>query len=691
MSVQLCIGLVSVLYAPARSGVTPEDPDFPLQWGLRNTGQIVDGQPGTAGADVRALEAWDIHAGTSSVVVAIIGRGVDPHPEFAARLLEGHATVGDPFDTLDSCPHDTHLAGIIAAATDNGIGIAGLNGRAWLMPVRVLDGCVTGTESSAAEGIRWAVDHGANVILAAVQFYDGAKVLADAIEYATSHDAVIVAPAGSTGSSEVAFPAAFEECLAVSATTNQDTLSRISNYGLEVDLAAPGQGIWSTWTDGEYAYQQPARDTASASAFVAGVASLVRSYAPQLSASTVTQILIDSADDLGAPGWDMHFGAGRINARRALEAASPPALRFEHVESFPTEILPGVTSSFVVRIAGEGETVVADSASLFYRSDSPQFSLRSLSGLDRDLFVVELPAVACDSTLEYFLAANGTGGTPVTDPLDAPARLHSARAIHSETLFCDDFEEDQGWEIIGGDDTSGRWIRVAPIGTSAQPGYDYSPDAGRHCYVTGQHYSGHDGTNDVDGGPVHLLSPIFELDAPDVEVSYARWFHCSGVGQEDFLTVELSRDGGAIWTTVETVATTHAWVHHSFRLSEFPQVTGNQVRIRFSTADSPSDSLTEAAIDDFHVRAFRCSITPGDANHDGVVDRVDFGRMFDCWTDPAHQSPGGSCTTLDFDRDYHVDMADYRSFQIASRPDYKGKHWVHPGIPRNAARILRKK
>ncbi|UCC29608.1 MAG: S8 family serine peptidase [Phycisphaerales bacterium] len=668
MSVQLCISLVSGLCVLVGTGATPDDPDFPFQWGLSNTGQTVNGQPGTAGADVRALEAWDIHSGTSPVVVAVIGRGVDPHPEFADKLLEGHATVGDPFDTLDSCPHDTHLAGIIAAATDNGIGIAGLNGRAWLLPVRVLDGCAGGTELSAAEGIRWAVDHGADVILAAVQFYDGTEALAEAVEYAASHNTVVIAPVGSTGSSEVAFPAAFETCLAVSATTNQDTVSEASNRGLEVDLAAPGQDIWSTWTDGGYAYQQPARDTASASAFVAGVAALLRSYAPQLSASTVSQILIDSADDLGTPGWDMHFGAGRVSAGRALETAAPPALRFEPVESFPTVIPPGVTSSFVVRIAGEGERVVPNSASLFFRSDTPKFSLRSLFELDRGLFVVELPAVACESTLEYFLAANGTGGTPVTDPLDAPARLHSARAIHTEILFDDDFEEDQGWEIVGGDDTSGRWTRVAPIGTSAQPGYDYSPDAGRFCFVTGQHSGDNDGYNDVDGGPVRLLSPIFELDAPDVEVSYARWFHCSGVGQEDFLTVELSRNGGATWATVETVATTHAWVQHSFRLSEFPEVTGDQLRVRFSTADSHSDSLTEAAVDEFEVCALRCSVTPGDSNQDGAVDPTDFGRMFDCWTGPAQQSQGDSCATLDFDRDYHVDMVDYRNFQIAFDP-----------------------
>jgi len=357
------------------------------------------------------------------------------------------ATVGDPFDTLDACPHDTHLAGIIAAATSNSVGVAGLNGRAWLLPVRVLDGCV-GTKSATAEGIRWAVDHGADVILAAVQFSQGTDELADAVAYAASDDVVVIAPVGSAGNNEVAYPATFDGCLAVSATTNQDTLSEASNYGPEVDLAAPGNGIWSTWTDGGYAYQQPARDTASASAFVAGITALVRSYAPQLSALEVTQILIDSADDLGEPGWDMYFGAGRVNAKRALELATPPVMRFEHVEQLPTTVPPGATSSFVIRIVGEGQTVVADSASLFYRSDSQEFASKPLTPLGQDLFVVELPSVTCDSTLEYYLAAAGNGGTEVTDPLGAPARLHVAGAIHAETLFEDDFEED--WGVGGG-------------------------------------------------------------------------------------------------------------------------------------------------------------------------------------------------------------------------------------------------
>jgi len=186
--------------------------------------------------------------------------------------------------------------------------------------------------------------------------------------------------------------------------------------------------------------------------------------------------------------------------------------------------------------------------------------------------------------------------------------------------------------------------------------------------VTGQHFGGSAGTNDVDGGPVRLISPVIPIEAPDVEVSYARWFYWGGQGTEDLLIVDVSRDGGTSWVTVETVATTGAWVTHSFRLSDFPSVTGDQLRVRFSTEDSPSDSLTEAAIDEFRVRAVYCSITPGDANHDGAVDLADARQMSTCWAGPARQSSADGCGTFDFDHDYHVDLADYQSYQIAFNP-----------------------
>ncbi len=265
--------------------------------------------------------------------------------------------------------------------------------------------------------------------------------------------------------------------------------------------------------------------------------------------------------------------------------------------------------------------------------------------------------------------AVGDDGGVVPDPLGAADDLHAACVGYVDVLLEDDFEDDLGWEVEGGYNARGLWSRVEPVGTTAQPEYDRSPNEGRYCYVTGQHFGSHDGSNDVDEELVQLTSPVIDLGtAGDAEIRYARWFHCSGTGTEDFLTVEVSRDGGSTWDTVETVASTDAWVPHSFRLSEFPELTGSLLRVRFSTQDDPSDSLTEAAIDEFQVRTFRCTITPGDANYDGVIDLTDAARMLDCLRGPEHTTPDGTCGTLDFNHDYRIDLRDFQAFQLAIGP-----------------------
>ena len=398
-----------VVSAVGAGAVAPDDPFFPDdslfgdQWALYNVGQEAGGIAGMPGADVRAPYAWGLHRGTSSVTVAIVGTGVDPHPEYADRLLEGCATVGDPYNSLDTGPagpKGTHVAGIIAAATHNGTGIAGLNGAARILPIRVADD-TSPTEQSAAAGITWAVDHGADIIVVPLQFYNGFPELEDAVTYAVDHDVLIIASAGGTGDPIVACPARFPGCLAVAATTNTDEAADFSNYGPEVDLAAPGKDIVSTWSNGGYGSLEEA--WTSAAAHAAGVAALMLSYAPQLSAAEVEQILLNSADDLGTQGRDDHLGAGRINAHRALMLAPAPALRFEEVNPLPSTITPNSPTTFSIRIASVTETVVPASATLFYRVSPGPFSSQLLTLADEDLFNVEIPAIPCEGIIEYYL------------------------------------------------------------------------------------------------------------------------------------------------------------------------------------------------------------------------------------------------------------------------------------------------
>lgn len=669
----LLVGCAAVATATGPKSI-PNDPAFANQWALLNTGQVVNGKTGNPGADIRALPAWDIYQGSSSIV-AIVASGVDPHPEFADRLLEGYVAPsadGDPYSTLDTASVGTHVAGIIAAASGNGIGIAGINDHVRLLPVRVLQDNA-GTETATAEGIEWAVDHGADIIVVPLQFYDGTQRLSDAVAYAAANDVVVVAPAGHTAANEIVFPAAFESCIAVSSTTSVDLRASFSNYGLQVDLSAPSQDIWSTHPDGTYGFELHSW-SASAAAYVAGVASLLRSYAPQLSAEEVRQILIDSADDLGEPGWDLYFGAGRLNARRALELTPLPALRFEYVDPIPTTVPPDTTTGFTIRIANAAQTVVPDSAALVYRTSAAGFAPpRPLRPLGGGLFAVEFPAAPCDTTLEYYLTSEGNGGVFVTEPLDAPTRLHMVRAIQYLPVFDDDFEADLGWEIVteGGSTTKGAWMRGIPEGTAAQPDFDYSTDYGRYCFVTDPRIGKNDGTYDVDVGPVRLISPMISLPTVDAEVAYSRWFHTSTApGVPDVLTVEMSRDGGVSWVVVESVDATQHWTTHSFRLSEFPDAVGDQLRIRFTTSDlpSPGDSLTEAGVDEFHVRAIDCTTRPGDANGDGKVDLVDYKRLWECWMGPVKVPADPACGAFDLHRDGDVDLKDVWAFENHFQP-----------------------
>lgn len=668
------LGCAVAGYAAGPAAI-PNDPDFSLQWALQNTGQVVNNKPGNPGADIRALAAWDIYPGSSSITVAIVGTGVDPHSEFSDRLLEGYVAPsagGDPYSTLDTdaSSRGTRVAGIVGAATGNGLGIAGVNGQVWLLPVRVLQGqSIVGADASTAGGVEWAVDHGAKVILIPLQFYDSMPKLAAAVAYAAAHDAVVVASAGHTESNVVAFPAAFEECIAVSSTTSEDERATFSNYGPEVDLSAPSQHIWSTHNGGGYGFEA-SPGSPYAAAYVAGVASLIRSFAPQLTADEVKDILINSADDLGVTGWDPYFGAGRLNAQRALELTTLPLLRFESIDPFPTTIPPNQQTSFTIQIADGGQHVLPESAILVHRTAAAGFAAPTpLRFLGNGLFAVDLPSAPCETTIEYYLSAAGDGGAVVTEPLDAPANLHAVRAILYQPLFDDDFENDLGWEMEGGTNTTGKWTRVIPVGTSAQPDFDYSTDEGEYCFVTGQHFGGNDGTNDVDGGPVRLISPVIPITTPDAEITYARWFY-TRTGTTDVLTVEISRDGGASWVTLETVASTNGWELHEFRLSDFPEVAGNELRVRFTTSDipSPGDSLTEAAVDEFHVRGIDCTAIPGDADGDGDLDLIDYRRLQQCWKGPVAVPDDPNCSLFDFNPDGSIDLRDLQEFQNYFNP-----------------------
>ncbi|MEK7710647.1 MAG: S8 family serine peptidase [Planctomycetota bacterium] len=311
---------VDAAYVDAIGGValTPNDPDFALQYAMNNTGQVAGG---SADADIDAVEAWSIHTGDpGTVTIAIIDSGVDPHPEYSARMVPGQNTndPSNPTLTTDACPHGTHVAGIAAASGNNGIGVAGVTWGASVMPVRVLDGC-SGFVSDLATGIIWAADNGADVLNISLHYYDLSSAqsqnLQSAVNYAHGLGAALVAAAGNGYTGVVAYPARLANVVAVSATDQTDTFASFSNYGAQIDICAPGKDIWSTWTGGGYSFNS---GTSMSAPHVSGAVALLMSYRPTLSNDLLVDVMLAATDDLGTPGWDSRYGRGRLNLFNAL-------------------------------------------------------------------------------------------------------------------------------------------------------------------------------------------------------------------------------------------------------------------------------------------------------------------------------------------------------------------------------------
>lgn len=339
----------------------PNDPSFDLLYGMHNIGQVILGQPGLADADIDAPEAWDIFTGDPNVTIAIIDSGVDNHPDFTGRLMPGYNSVNGGTDSSDACPHGTHVAGTVGAAGDNGVGVAGVHWTVNLLPVRVLTGC-GGTTDQCADGIIWAVDNGADVGTMSLQYYSFSQYFEDSTEYARDNNVLLVAANGNNFGRRVAWPAAFDWVVGVSATNNQDNLAWFSNYGPECEVAAPGEDVYSTWVANGYTYLS---GTSMAAPHTSGLACLIWSFSPSLTAQEVRDILTSSVDDLGDPGWDERYGHGRINAALALGAAGgrmdltvPPLFGGSQATISVTDANPNETVYFVYSLNGPGNTFV---------------------------------------------------------------------------------------------------------------------------------------------------------------------------------------------------------------------------------------------------------------------------------------------------------------------------------------------
>ena len=272
-------------------------------------------------AKIQAQTAWNYTTGSADVVVAVVDTGIKlDHPEFAGRLTAGHDFVNDDDTPDDDTGHGTHVAGILAAGMDNGVGMAGVCAHCMLMPVKVLGAGNVGSWSDLAQGILYATDHGADIINLSLGGTVSSQTLAAAVTYAQEHGVLLVAAAGNYNSDQPYYPAALDGVISVGATTAQDNRWQNSNFGPSVDVSAPGDLIYSSYHEldnmfGGYMYLS---GTSMATPYVSGLAGLVLSLNPALTPAEVSDLLERGVDDLGTPGRDDEFGYGRINAAKTL-------------------------------------------------------------------------------------------------------------------------------------------------------------------------------------------------------------------------------------------------------------------------------------------------------------------------------------------------------------------------------------
>lgn len=289
----------------------PNDPLFSQQYAPRLT---------------KAVEAWPASRG-QGVSIAIVDTGIDPeHPDLKRKLKPGFNTLDQGVDVRDENGHGTHCAGIAAAATNNGVGIAGIAPDASILPIKSLGRSGQGSDATVAEGIVWAADHGASIISLSLGTPDDTQVLKEACEYAIKKGAFLVAAMGNAGNDQKSYPAAYPGVMAVGATGEEDQPAEFSQYGEWISVSAPGVAIYSTFPTytvelNDYGYPQDyaAIDgTSQATPIAAGVAALLKAKYPKLTAAELKQKIETSADRVGGSGFDIHFGHGRINALRAL-------------------------------------------------------------------------------------------------------------------------------------------------------------------------------------------------------------------------------------------------------------------------------------------------------------------------------------------------------------------------------------
>ncbi len=606
---------------------TPNDPDFSKLWGLQNSGQT----GGTAGADISAIDGWKVTTGSKDVVVVIIDTGVDyTHEDLVANMwvnkvecpggagkcvadgvdddkngyaddFHGINAVTGTGDPMDDYGHGTHVAGTIGAKGNNSIGVVGVNYNVTIIACKFLGATGGGSVADAVKCFNY-VDHLKNdqdINIIATNNSWGGGGFAQALQDAMAGDdqPLHICAAGNGNSNALHYPAAFEldNIIAVAATDHNDLYAGFSNYGPWVDLAAPGDAIYSTIPKGSCAICDPSGygtigGTSMATPHVAGAVALIAAKYPKLSLDQIRQRIITGVDPLNDPAKDTASN-GRLNIFNTLEEDNTAPAPVSDV------LVSGLLLTQIeltwTATGDDGTVGMANAYDVRYNTVpiTPENWENATQALGEpkpqkpgstETFLV--PGLEPDTTYYFALKVLDNVGNA-----SALSNVVIGKTSAGTIVYNDDMEQGAGeWTTLGTDDL---WHLSEHRAKSPTHAWYYGDEEKRN-YDTG---GANNGT---------LTSPVIELTTnADVLLTYYEWSQLEGSEAFDRTRVQISTDEGATWTTVfESHNTNDEWVKRSVSLTPFVgDAQALQVRYWFDSVDNRFNNLEGWYIDDVSV------------------------------------------------------------------------------------------
>lgn len=325
---------------------TPNDFYYTKQWGLNNTGQVVNDISGTAESDMEMEEAWDIQTGSAAVTVAVIDDGVQiNHPDLVGNIVAGRDVLSNDSDATPHNPsvstHGTKVTGIIGAVGNNNAGVTGVAWGVGIMPILFADDD-GGTIADAVDAFAWARANGADILNYSYGAMSYSQALADAVTALETAGILIVAPAGNGDVNNDMVPIYIgnltnKNIITVAASNQYDRLASWSQYGqTSVDVMAPGVNVCTTTTSSDYTCTDSdvadgddnnnfVDGTSFSAPYVAGVAALVKSQYPAADYQEIKGRIMAGVDAKSTARNKMTSG-GRVNAENALIVAETEVL-----------------------------------------------------------------------------------------------------------------------------------------------------------------------------------------------------------------------------------------------------------------------------------------------------------------------------------------------------------------------------